>query len=164
MNERKFFWKNDIVIPLRWITYLPIGFGLTILLQAIPPLIAGLAKAHMPESVVLTILFAVVAVPVLITLGVLWIIGVLAMPYLNCGFIAPSKRVAVVIYGLLFCLFEGSFLISILTGGASWIYSVYQFAFAVITVSGIVLVYKEMDPLRAALTGFRKLRPRALPI
>jgi hypothetical protein len=164
MNKRKSFWKTEIVIPLRWIAYLPVGFCLTILLQAIPPLIAGLAKAHMPESIFLITLLAVIAVPSLIVFGLLWIVGVLAMPQLNCGFIAPSKRVAVIIYGMLFCLFEGSFLISILTGGASWIFLIYQFVFSVITVSGIVMVYKETDPVRTALTGIRKLRPRTLSI
>ena len=163
MNERKSFRKTDIFTPLRWITYLPIGFSLTILLQAIPPLIAGLAKAHMPESIFLVTLIAVMAVPAFIVLGLIWFIGVLAMPHLNCGFIAPSKRVAVIIYGMLFCLFEGSFLISILTGGASWSFLGYQFVFSVITVSGIVMVYKEMDPVQAALMGYRKLRPGALP-
>jgi steroid 5-alpha reductase family enzyme len=64
---------------------------------------------------------------------------------------------------MLFCLFEGSFLISILTGGASWIFLGYQFGFAVITFSGIVMVYKEADPVRTALAGLKKLRPATLP-
>lgn len=164
MKQRKSFWKTEIIIPLRWITYLPIGFSLTILLQAIPPLIVGLAKAHMPESVFIITILAVIAVPILIVLGLIWVIGVLAMPHLNCGFIAPSKRIAVIIYGMLFGLFEGFFLVSILTGGASRIFLGYQFVFSAITVSGIVLVYKEANPVRAALAGFRKLRPRALPV
>jgi len=145
MSKEKHLWQTDFIILLRWIIFLPIGFVLTAVLQVIPPQILELVKANIPESTLLTIVGAVLAVPILIILGWVWILGVLMTPYLNCGIIAPSNRAPAVIYGMLFCLFEGIFLISILAGGASSIFVIYQLIFSGVTLGGIVMLYKEME-------------------
>ncbi|MEN8255860.1 MAG: hypothetical protein ABFR33_10380 [Verrucomicrobiota bacterium] len=98
----------------------------------------------MSEPTFLAIIIAILVVPVFIVLGGIWFVGVLLTPYLNCGLIAPDNRVAAVIYGMLFCLFEGVFLLSILAGGTSWISFGYQLVFLGISVGGIAISYKEI--------------------
>lgn len=144
MSKEQPLWQTDSIILLRWIMFIPIGFILTATLQVIPSLVVGLVKVNMPESTLQTIIAALIAVPILIVLGWAWCMGVLMTPHFSCGFIAPSNRAPTVIYGMLFCLFEGTFLISILKGGISWISLVYQLIFLGITVGGIVMLHKEI--------------------
>lgn len=145
MNKEKPFWESDFIILLRWILFLPIGFILAGTLQAMPPLVVGLVKANIPESTFLAIVSTVILVPILIALSCVWFMSVLMTPYLNCGFIAPNNRIPAIIYGMLFCLFEGIFLISIFAGGTSWIFIVYQLIFSAITLGGIVMLSKEIE-------------------
>lgn len=163
MDREQPFWQTDSIILLRWIAFIPVGFILTASLQVIPSMAAGLLKAIIPDSTLLTVVGALIAIPVLILLGSAWCLGVLMTPHLSCGFIAPSRKVSAVLYGTLFCLFEGSFLISILAGGASWISLVYQFLFLGITVGGIVMLHREIALSR--LTKWllrRKTRTQAM--
>lgn len=145
MSKEEPLWQRDFIILLRWILFLPIGFMLTTTLQVIPSLVAGLVKANLPESTLLTIVGAVVAIPILIVLGWAWCMGVLMTPYLSCRIIAPSNGASAVLYGMLFCLFEGTYLVSILKGGASWASLAYQLIFLGITVDGLVILYKEIE-------------------
>jgi len=145
MSKEKPLWQTDFIILLRWILFIPIGFVLTAVLQVIPLHLAGLLSANLPEPSLLTIVGAVIAVPILIVLGWVWMLGVLVIPYINCGFIAPNYRAPAIIYGMLFCLFEGIFLISILAGGTSSVFLFYHLVFSVISVGGIVMLYKQIE-------------------
>jgi len=145
MSKEKPLWQTDFVILLRWILFLPIGFILTVTLQAIPLQVVQLVDANTPESTLLTILGAVVAVPILIALGGIWFMGVLMAPYLNCAFIAPKNRISAVLYGMCFCLFEGIYLISILAGGTSWTFLLYQLVFSGLTLGGLVMLHKGVE-------------------
>lgn len=145
MSKEQPLWQADFMMMLRWIMFIPIGFMLTAALQVVPSLVAGFLKANMPGSIFLMIVSVIIVIPVLIVLGAVWGMGVLMTPRLICGLVAPSKSTATVIYGMLFCLFEGIYLISILAGGTSWIFFACQLTFSGITVGGIVMLFKEIE-------------------
>ncbi len=148
MSKEQPLWQTDFIVMLRWISFLPIGFILTATLQVIPSLAVGLVKANLPDSTFLLIVGAVLAIPIFIVLGWAWCMTVLMTPHLSCRVIAPGNGAPAIIYGMLFCLFEGTFLVSILKGGTPWIPLAYQLIFLGIGLGGMVMLYKEIELTR----------------
>src|SRR4029453_8338538 len=119
-----------------------IGFVLGSILQSLPPLGVELARAYKPEFNFLTILIAIIVVSILTTVVGLWFFGVFGTPVLSCRIIAPNHRVASVMFGTLFCLFQGLYILGLI-GRASWVYILYQLVFSATFIFGIVTAYNE---------------------
>jgi len=158
MHKKQPLWQTDFILLLRWILFIPIGFMLTATLQVMPSLVVGLVKANLPESTFLTVAGTIVAIPVLLLLSWVWGMAVLMIPHLSCRFIAPSNGASAVLYGMLFCLFEGTFMISILKGGTSWLSLVYQLIFLGITAGGIVMLYNGIELSRLTKWMLRAIK------
>ena len=145
MDEGTPFWQTGFGQLLRWLVFLPIGLFLTVILQGLPPGAVGLARAYKPEFNFLTIIIAIIVVSFLGIFLSLWLACVWMTPFLSCTLIAPNKKVALVIFGTIFCLFQGEFMLSLLSDGTSWIFFTYQLSFSGLLIGGIVLAYKEEE-------------------
>ena len=129
---------------IRWLVFIPVGFLLVGILQALPPFAVMWAHSYRPEFSFLTIILAIIVVSILGTVGWFWLLGVWATPMLSCRIIAPHPQVAAVIFGTLFCLHQGAFLLGLLSR-ARWGLAIYHFIFCAIVVVGVVSAYKGDD-------------------
>jgi hypothetical protein len=145
MNDNQPFWQTGFGRFIRWLVFLPIGCVLVAILQALPPLAVRLASGYKPEFSCLVLLLAIVAAGMLIPICSMWFMGVWMTPYLSCRLIAPNHKVGSVIFGTLFCLFQGIFILTLFGGDYSWVEILYQILFTAIVIGGTVAAYKDSD-------------------
>lgn len=143
--ENRSLWDSGSAKILRWLFFLPIGFLLAGILQMLPPLAVEWARGFRPEISFLTIVLAVIAVSILGTVCWLWFAAVVMSPVLASRIIAPHRKIAAVIFGTLFCLFQALFVLRVFLEGGSWVYLGYQLLFAGLTIAGIIVAYKDDD-------------------
>jgi hypothetical protein len=134
---------------LRWIFFLPIGFAIAAILQAIPIFAYNFARSFGLFDIKITFwnvcLGIVFGVPIIILLLVFWIAGVLYTPFWSCGKIAPNNKVASVIFGPIF-IFGQTFTF---IGMAQKDYGFWSFAygglFSIVLFIGIITAYQKSD-------------------
>ncbi len=101
---------------------------------------------YKPEINFLTILLAVVVVPIvgplLIFFLISWGAGVVASSVLCCRAVAPKPQIAAVVFGTLFCLAQAIIIFGVIQQGYSWVLVTYHVIFDVLTLVGIVIAYK----------------------
>lgn len=137
-------WTTGFGRLIRWLLFIPIGYLLACILQTLPPLAFALAWGWKLEFNFFVLIVAVIAVSFLTSICVFWCACVYLTPYLSCKIIAPDNKVGSVIFGTLFCLFQGIFLLKELLGhDPSWLSIIYQIVFAGIVIVGTVTAYKE---------------------
>ena len=113
MNDNQSFWQTGFGRFIRWLVFLPIGGILVSILQALPPLAVLWAWEYKLEFNLLTLLIGIFVVGFLGTIGSLWVVGLGMTPYLSCKVIAPNNKVGSVIFGTLFCLCQGIFILTL---------------------------------------------------
>ncbi len=144
LAERPPFWQTKIGRFFRWLVFLPLCFTLTAILQVIPPWIGRLIENYPRRDLnLLTIMFAGFVASFLLGVAYWWLIGLIMSIRLCCYQIAPNNKVASVIFGSLFCVFQWSFLASYRGTNMPWLFWVYQTVFSILVIVGTVLTYKE---------------------
>jgi len=141
--SNKAFWQGGFGKLLRWLTFLPLAFLSIGILQHLPVKAVIWASGYKPEFSFLTLIIGLIALSILGTLGWLWFLGLSMTPYLTCGVIAPNNKIATVIFGTLFCLFQGLFLFGVFYSDAHWIYKVYMLVVSIIVIGSTVVAYQE---------------------
>lgn len=136
------FWNKPFGKLIRWLAFIPVGFALGGFLEALPPLGVELARAYQPEVNFLTIIMAIVVVAISPWIGPLWFAAVYGTPLLSCRVIAPNHRVGSIVFGTLFCVFKGTFILG-LFGRTSWVFILYHLVFTTIFIFGIVGAHNE---------------------
>ncbi|MFU8857466.1 MAG: hypothetical protein ACNA8S_10750 [Deferrisomatales bacterium] len=137
------FWESGVGRLIRWLAFLPIAFFLISLLQTIPVRTVFWAANYIPDLNLLTLILAIVAVSLIGTAGWFWVLGVSMTPVFACGVIAPNAKVGSVIFGTLYCLIQGLFLLGVLSSGAHWVFKGYQLVFGLIVLGGTIGAYKS---------------------
>jgi hypothetical protein len=143
MNDNQSFWQTGFGRFIRWLVFLPIGAILVSILQALPPLAVLWAWGYKLEFNLLTLIIGIFVVSILGAIGWWWFIGLFMTPYLSCKVIAPNNKVGSVIFGTLFCLFQGIFILSLFGHDPSWVFIIYQIVIAGIVIGGTVMAYKD---------------------
>lgn len=138
------FWQSTLGKVLRWLLFLPIGFLVTAFLEVIPIFAYGFAANLEMRFTLLTLIIGIVVVSLLLTFSVYWFVGVFFIPKLSCGLVAPTPKVASVIFGTLFVLFQGLTLFSMIFGGQNgWGIIIYKTLFSLLLMGGVVATYMD---------------------
>ncbi|MBU2574061.1 MAG: hypothetical protein KKH28_08310 [Elusimicrobia bacterium] len=143
MNNNRPFWQTGFGKSIRWLLFLPVGYILVYILQVVPPLVAAMALHYKPEFNFLVLIIGIIAVSLLCTLGSFWVMGVFMTPTLCCKIIAPNNKIGSVIFGTLFCLFQGFNILASFGLAHYWVSIIYQTVFGAITIGGTVMAYME---------------------
>lgn len=136
------FWQGRFGKLLRWMVFLPIAFIIIFILQDLPVRVFAWASETRPVLSFLTIIIGLIVVSILGTFAWLWFLGMSLTPLLACGVVAPNSKIGAVIFGTLYCLAHGIYLLSVLQSNAHWIFSAYYLVCGVIIVYGTVMTYK----------------------
>lgn len=155
MKEGISFWQSRFGRFLRWVAFLPVGVVLVTILQALPTMVVNLAVYLIVRwELKLNFLTGLLAVVMLclicpMILFYTWFPWLYKTPVLSCAIIAPNNKIASVIFGALFCIFQGWYLLSLFTEATFWIFRWYQLAFTGIVLAGTVASYQdEQDRMR----------------
>lgn len=129
---------------MRWILFIPIGLALTAVLEGIPIFCYAFASEVEIRFTVLTLLVGCFAATLVLPVAWFWILGVLFSPTLICAVIAPHPKVASVVFGTLFSLFQ--FLtLARLYEMQNYGVLTYKIIFSTILICGVFLSYSKFD-------------------
>ncbi|MBW7893815.1 MAG: hypothetical protein H3C27_01775 [Opitutaceae bacterium] len=138
------FWQSTVGKILRWVLFLPVGLLVSALLESIPIFAYRYAANVELRLTLLTLIIGVIVVSMLFTVLVYWFIGVFFTPKLSCGMIAPTPKIASVIFGTLFVLFQGLTLLGMVLGDQTgWGIIIYKSLFSLLLMGGVVATYVE---------------------
>jgi hypothetical protein len=153
------FWQTLLGRIIRWMVFLPIGFGVAALLEAVPLLGAQWAAGVELKLTLLSLLGGLIALSILGTVVPMWFMAVYTWPTVVCAVLAPRAPVAAVIFGTLFVLFQGLVVLGVLLdeGGIAWLFLCYKLGFSAVLIAGMVTAHSapSTSPATAAATGFQ---------
>ena len=138
------FWQSRTGRLLRWLLFVPAGFAIATFLEW-PPI----AIARGIEDIKLTwwtLIILALASVVLLFLAMWWLGLVFLLPKVICRVIAPSPRIAALIFGTFFVTVRmAEVLTDVTLGQFDQGRVLYQLGFLLVFVGGIVRAYIE-DP------------------
>jgi len=138
------FWQSTAGKTLRWVLFLPVGLLVAALLESVPIFAYRYAASVELRFTLLTLIIGIIVVSLLFTVSVHWLIAVFFTPKLSCGLIAPTPKIAAVIFGTLFLLFQRRTLLSMVLGGQTgWGIIIYKALFSLLLMGGVVATYAE---------------------
>ena len=140
------FWHTTTGKVLRWILFLPVGLVAASVLEVIPIFSYRFASTVELRFTLLTLIIGIVVVSFLFTFVLLWFMGVFFTPTLSCSLIAPTPKVASVIFGTLFVLFQALTLLPMfVTDDTGWGIIIYKILFSLLLIGGVVASYSQAD-------------------
>lgn len=136
------FWQSNGGRILRWLLFLPIGLLVGAVLESIPILAFRFAATVELRFTLLTLIIGLVFAPFLTSLVALWFYGVFLTPMLACGIIAPTPKIASVIFGTLFLSFQVLTLFSwLFDGQTGWALIIFKALFSLWLMGGIIAAH-----------------------
>ena len=135
------FWNSAIGKLCRWVLFLPIGIIAAALLESIPIIAFQVAANVELRFTLLTLIVGIFVATLVFSALAYWFIAVFAVPSLACSRIAPNPKVASVIFGTLFVLFQGVTLWGMIRGETGWGIIAYKIMFSVLLLGGTVMAY-----------------------
>ncbi|NLO02067.1 MAG: hypothetical protein GX126_07090 [Bacteroidales bacterium] len=127
----------------KWIIWFPTIFIIAAILQLLPIFAYQIARNWDIQITFWNICFGVaVGVPMIIFAASLWAWAVINTPMWTCNKIAPNNKVASVIFGTLFILFQAQTFISMAQKGYGFWAFVYGGIFSLLLVYGTVAAYQ----------------------
>lgn len=145
------FWNSTFGKVLRWIFFLPVSFLAAAILEAIPIFAYGYAANLELKFTLLTLIIGIICASLLFALIWFWFAGVCFTPMITCGLIAPTPKVASVIFGTAFVLLQGlSLLALILSERIGWGVIIYKILFSILLIAGTVATYCERESTERA--------------
>jgi hypothetical protein len=136
------FWASLSGKTLRWILFLPIGIILAALLEMLLLAFVNFATEYHLTMNLLSSLLLLLALPIGITLGVVYIATVVNLPRLVCGWIAPSNRISSVALGLFFLISQTLTILGQI-GNVSTVIIFSKVLFSLLFLGGTVFVFFE---------------------
>jgi hypothetical protein len=134
-------WNSIAGKVCRWILFLPVGLLAAALLESIPIFAFQFAANYELRFTLLTVIVTIFVSAFVLGGIAYWFAGVVLLPTLACGRIAPTPKVASVMFGTLFCFFQGVTLWGMVRGEAGWGIITYKIVFSVLLVIGIVVTH-----------------------
>jgi len=133
---------------LRWILFLPVGLFAASVLELIPIFIYQFASTVELRFTLLMLIIGIVVAPFVLGFVWLWLWAVLMTPTLSCSVIAPSPKIASVIFGTLYVLFQiVTLLRMVFTDGEVWGIIVYMILFSLLMIGGVYASYSQADEI-----------------